>query len=80
MNQNNEPLDEGQFILRMLRGDKGNALAAHTVPHRICLVETKQFVSIVDKQVEVSEKTLTENPPNARIGCLNLSEVLDYGR
>jgi hypothetical protein len=34
--------------------------AHHHASH--CLVETKQFVSIVDKQVEVSEKTLTENP------------------
>jgi hypothetical protein len=63
----------------MLRADKGNALAAHAISHRTGLVETEQFVSIVDKQVKVSKKTLTENPANARIGGLNLSKVLDYG-
>ena len=64
----------------MLRGHKGNAFAAQAIAHRTGLVETKQFVPVVDEQVEVSEKAFTENPPDPRIGCLNRSEVLDYGR
>src|ERR1700722_11039837 len=47
----------GQFILRMLGGNKRNALAADTIPHRAGFVETEQFVRVVDKQVKVSEKT-----------------------
>jgi len=49
----------------------------HTPAQRGCLVETNPFVSIIDKQVEMCEKILTENPADARIGCLNLPKVLD---
>src|SRR5258708_30233808 len=78
MDGNNQPFHKGQFILRSLRGHEGNTLAAHTISHRIGLVETEQFVPIVDEQVEMSEKTLTQNSPNPRIGCPNLSKVVDH--
>ena len=63
----------------MLRANKRNALAANTIAHRAGLIETEQFVPVVDEQVEVSEKTLTENSPNVRIGGLNRPQVLNYG-
>src|ERR1700749_3542410 len=75
MDGNDQPFHEWQFILRMLRADKGNAFAAYTFAHRTGLVQTEQFVPVVHKQVEVSEKTLAEDAPNARIGGLNRSEV-----
>ena len=56
----------------------GNALAANTIAHRAGLVEAEQSVSVIDKQVEVSEEALAENPSNARIGRLNRSQVLNY--
>ena len=51
-----------------------NVLAADTLAHHACLVETEQLVRIVDQQVEVREEIFTEDPANAGIGCLNLSE------
>src|ERR1700721_56253 len=77
MDGNNQPFHRGQFILRRLRRHEGNALAAYMISHRVGLVETKQFVPVVDKQVEMSEETLTQNSPNPRIGCSNLSKVVD---
>jgi hypothetical protein len=50
-----------------------------TLHSQLLFYSAKQFVRIVDQQVEVGEEIFTEDPTNARIGCLNLSEALDYG-
>jgi hypothetical protein len=47
------------------------------------LVETKQFIRVVDDVVEVGEEiftVFTEDSTNARIRCLNRSEVLGIDR
>ena len=54
-----------------------NVLATHLLPHRVGLVETEQFVFVVDEHVEVCEKRLTENPAYVGISGLNLSKALD---
>ncbi len=53
-------------------------LAANSFTHRMRVVDTEQFVLIVDENVEVCEEALAEYLPNARIGGLNLSEVLHH--
>src|SRR5258708_18259010 len=80
MNRDHEPFGEWQFTGRILRGHQWDVLAAHALTHRACLVETKQLASIVDEQVEMCEKIFTENPADARIGCLNLPKVLDHDK
>jgi len=45
-----------------IRGNQWDALAAHSLAHRPGFVETKQFVRIVDEQVEVCQKILAEFP------------------
>jgi hypothetical protein len=52
MSGDNRPLRKGQFILRMLRGNKGDALAAYTISHRAGRVETKRLVLIMMAQNE----------------------------
>jgi hypothetical protein len=50
-------------------------LATHKIPHRAGLVQTNQYMRIVDKQVEVSKKILAQQPTNTRVGRL---EALRY--
>ena len=52
----------------MLRCHQWNAFAVHFVSHYLGLVETEQFVPIVDEQIEVSEEALAKNSPNPGIG------------
>src|SRR6266567_300945 len=77
MNRNNQAFHEWHFTFGILWRHERDLFAAHTFSHRACLVETKQFVRVVDQQVEVGEEVFPEDSTNARIGCLNLSEVLD---
>ena len=47
-------------------------------PHRAGLVQTNQFMRIVDKQVEVAKKVFAEHPTNTSVGGSNRPQILDY--
>ena len=79
--RNNKPFHKvigGQFILKMLRAEKG--IRSPCTPSRIALSRRDKAICVHSRQTGRSERENSHGePPNARIGRLNLSEVLDDG-
>ena len=54
-----------------------NMLSLYILPHLFCLIETKNFVCIVDQQVEMPEEVSPQKATNLGVESLNLCQAHD---
>ena len=62
MGGNQKAMRKRLLTIRLL--NNRNMLSLHILPHLFCLIETKNFVCIVDQQVEMPEEVSPQEATN----------------